>query len=215
MSKKMYLRIKRLVDILIAIILLILFALPMFIVIVLIKLDDGGPAFFVQERMGKNLKIFKMYKFRTMSNNRKEFDEKLTHKEMVTKVGRFLRATSIDELPQLINILKGEMSFVGPRPWIIEYYDVFTEEQMHRCDVLPGLSGLAQIKGRNGISIIKKIEYDIEYVKTASLKLDAKIFALSILEAIRKGNAEISEIGIKKEIDELRRINKIKEESPL
>lgn len=208
----MYLKIKRLIDIIIAIILLILFAIPMLLVVILIKLDDGGQVMYKQLRMGKGLKPFYMYKFRTMSSNRREFEGLLTHEEMVTRVGKFLRATSIDELPQLINILKGDMSFVGPRPWIVDYYEVFTEEQKHRCDVLPGLSGLAQVKGRNGISIIQKIEYDIEYVRNASLKLDFKIFILSIVAAVRKSNAEISEMGIKKELSELKDLNNLERE---
>ena len=208
----MYLKIKRVLDVIMALILVIIFAVPMLIVVILIKLDDGGQVIYKQPRMGKGLKPFNMYKFRTMSSNRKEFDSLLTHDEMVTRVGKFLRATSIDELPQIINILNGDMSFVGPRPWIIDYYEVFTEEQKHRCDVLPGLSGLAQIKGRNGISVIKKIEYDLEYVRTASLKLDIKIFILSILAALRKSNAEISEMGIKKELTELKKINKLNKE---
>lgn len=208
----MYLKIKRISDIIIAIILLILFAIPMGLVAVLIKIDDGGQVLYKQLRMGKGLKPFYMYKFRTMSSDRKELESILTHDEMVTRIGKFLRATSIDELPQLINILKGEMSFIGPRPWIVEYYEVFTEEQKQRCNVLPGLSGLAQIKGRNGISIIKKIEYDIEYVQNASLKMDLEIFVLSILAAIRKSNAEISEMGIKKELNDLKKLNSLKKE---
>lgn len=211
----MYLKIKRLMDVIIAIILLILFAIPMILIVVLIKLDDGGQVLYKQLRMGKGLKPFYMYKFRTMSSNRKELEALLTHDEMVTRVGKFLRATSIDELPQLINILKGEMSFIGPRPWIVDYYEVFTEEQKHRCDVLPGLSGLAQVKGRNGISVVQKIEYDIEYVRTASLKLDLKIFILSIVAAVSKSNAEISEIGIKKELSELKKLNDLEKEHSL
>lgn len=210
MGIKTYLKIKRVMDIIMAIILLILFALPMLLVVALIKLDDGGPVLYKQSRMGKGLKPFNMYKFRTMRSDRKEFESLLTHEEMVTRVGKFLRATSIDELPQLINILKGDMSFVGPRPWILDYYKVFTEEQKRRCDVLPGLSGLAQLKGRNGINIMQKIEYDLEYVRTASLKLDLKIFILSIIEVTSRNNAEISEIGIKKELSELKKLNELK-----
>ena len=206
---------KRVLDIIMALILMILCAVPMLIVAILIKLDDGGQVIYKQPRMGKGMKPFNMYKFRTMSSNRKEFESLLTHDEMVTRVGKFLRATSIDELPQIINILNGDMSFIGPRPWIIDYYKVFTEEQKHRCDVLPGLSGLAQIKGRNGISVFKKIEYDLEYVRNASLKLDIKIFILSIIAALRKNNAEISEMGIKKELTELKKLNKLNKECML
>ena len=208
----MYQKTKRLLDFIIALILLIIFSIPMLIVAIAIKLDDGNKVFYKQQRMGKNLKPFYMYKFRTMKTDREELKSNMQHSEMVTRVGKFLRATSIDELPQLINIIKGDMSFVGPRPWIIDYYDLFTEEQKHRCDVLPGLSGLAQIKGRNGIDIFQKIEYDLEYVQTASLQLDFKIFFLSIVAAIRKSNAEISETGIKEELSELKDANDLKKE---
>lgn len=209
----MYQKIKRILDFIIAIVLLAILAIPMILAAIAIKIDDKGKVFYKQARMGKNLKIFYIYKFRTMKSDRKELESELTHDKMVTRVGRFLRATSIDEFPQLINILKGEMSFIGPRPWIVDYYDLFTEEQKHRCDVLPGLSGLAQVKGRNGINIFKKIEYDLEYVKNASLKLDIKIFILSIVAALKKSNSEISEMGIKEEFTQLRQYNETKEHS--
>ncbi len=208
----MYLKIKRLLDFILALVLLVVFSPLMILIAIAIKLDDGGKVLYKQSRMGKGLKPFYMYKFRTMRTDRKELESTLTHKDMVTRVGKFLRATSLDELPQFINILKGEMSFIGPRPWIVDYYELFTEKQKHRCDVLPGLSGLAQVKGRNGIDIFKKIEYDLEYVHNASLKLDLKIFFLSIVAAIRKSNAEISEMGIKKELNELKNVNSLEKE---
>lgn len=211
----MYQRIKRILDFIISLILLIAFSIPMLFIAIAIKIDDKGKVFYKQPRMGKDLKVFYIYKFRTMKSNRKELECELSHDKMVTKFGKFLRATSLDEIPQLINILRGEMSFIGPRPWIIDYYDLFTEEQKHRCDVLPGLSGLAQIKGRNGISIFKKIEYDLEYVKKASLKLDIKLFVLSIIAVLRKSNSEISELGIKEEFTQLRQYNKAKEHSTI
>ena len=123
---------------------------------------------------------------------------------MVTKVGKFIRKTSLDELPQLLNIIKGEMSFIGPRPWIPEYYDWFTDNQKRRADVLPGISGLAQVKGRNGISIFKKVNYDLEYVENMSLALDVKIVMESIKTVLLESNAEITEQGIKQEILELK-----------
>ena len=123
---------------------------------------------------------------------------------MVTKVGKIIRKTSLDELPQLFNIFKGEMSFIGPRPWIPEYYEWFTEEQNKRASVLPGISGLAQVKGRNGIDIFKKIEYDLEYVENMSFKMDLKCVWLTIITVFKKNNAEITEQGIKEEIKELK-----------
>lgn len=207
----MYQKTKRVLDFFCAFIILAIFFIPMIIIAIAIKIDDGGKVLYKQQRMGKDLKPFYIYKFRTMKSNRKELESELNHKDMVTRVGKILRATSVDELPQLLNILKGNMSFVGPRPWIIKYYDLFTEEQKHRCDVLPGLSGLAQVKGRNGIDILKKIEYDLEYVQKANLWLDIKLFILSIVTALKKSNAEISEMGIKEELRELEEMNNLNE----
>ena len=207
----MYRLIKRIFDFTFACILLIICALPMLIAAIMIKLDDGGPVIYKQKRIGKNLKPFYIYKFRTMSTNRKELNSSMTHEQMVTKVGKILRKTSLDELPQLINIIKGEMSFIGPRPWIEDYYFFFTDEQKKRNDVTPGISGLAQVKGRNGITIFQKISYDLEYVNSASLWLDIKIFFLTIKKVLIKEEAEISEKGIKDEIEELKNQNKDKE----
>lgn len=207
----MYKLAKRIFDILFAIILLVICAIPMIVSAILIKINDGGPVIYKQKRIGKNLKPFYIYKFRTMSTKRKELDETMTHEQMVTKVGKFLRKTSIDELPQLINILKGEMSFIGPRPWIEDYYFFFTEEQKKRNDVMPGISGLAQVKGRNGITIFQKINYDLEYVKTANLLLDIKIVFWTIQKVFIKEHAEISERGIKQEIEDLKNQNNGKE----
>lgn len=208
----MYQKIKRALDFVFAFILLMIFAIPMMAIAITIKIDDGGKVFYKQKRMGKNLKPFYMYKFRTMKSNRKELEGNLNHSEMVTRVGKVLRATSMDELPQLLNILKGDMSFVGPRPWITDYYVWFTDEQKKRTNVLPGLSGLAQVKGRNGIDIFKKIEYDLEYVKKANLWLDIKLFVLSIITALKKSNAEISEMGIKEELRKLEEANSLTRE---
>ncbi len=204
MKRKIFLGAKRLMDVLISAVALIILAIPMGIVAILIKVEDGSPAIFKQQRMGKNLKPFNIYKFRTMKTQREELHSEMSHEEMTTKIGKILRATSIDELPQLINILKGDMTFIGPRPWIVEYYEWFTDEQKRRSEVRPGITGLAQVKGRNGISIFKKIDYDIEYVDNMSLLLDIKIFFGSIIAVFKKTNAEISENGIKDELEELR-----------
>ena len=204
MKRKVFLFVKRAFDIIASLIALIILAIPMLIVAILVKIEDGSPSIFKQIRMGKNLKPFYIYKFRTMKTQREELNSELSHEEMVTKVGKVLRATSIDELPQLINILKGEMSFIGPRPWIVEYYEWFTDEQKRRSDVRPGITGLAAVKGRNGINIFRKINYDLEYVDNMSLWLDIKIFFWSIVAVFKKTNAEISENGIKDELTELR-----------
>lgn len=204
MKRKIFLGAKRLMDVLISAVALIILAIPMGIVAILIKIEDGSPAIFKQQRMGKNLKPFNIYKFRTMKTEREILNSEMSHEEMTTKIGKILRATSIDELPQLINILKGDMTFIGPRPWIVEYYEWFTDEQKRRSDVRPGITGLAQVKGRNGINIFKKINYDLEYVDNMSLWLDIKIFFGSIIAVFKKTNAEISENGIKDELEELR-----------
>ena len=200
----MYTKVKRIFDLILAIILLIIFAIPMSIVSIAIKLEDGGPIIYKSKRMGKGLKEFNTYKFRSMKIKRKELDSNLSHNEMVTKVGRIIRKTSLDELPQLFNILKGEMSFIGPRPWITDYYVWFDDEQKRRCDVLPGISGLAQVRGRNGISIFRKINYDLEYVDNISFKQDLKLVFETIKAVFSKTNAEITEQGIKQEIQDLR-----------
>ena len=200
----MYIKIKRFLDFILACILICIFLVPMIIIAIAIKLEDKGPVIYKSKRMGKDLKEFYTYKFRSMKTNRKELQGDLSHDKMVTKVGKFIRRTSLDELPQLFNILKGEMSFIGPRPWIPEYYVWFDENQKRRVDVLPGISGLAQVRGRNGINIFKKINYDLQYVDNISFKQDLKLIFETIKTVFSKDNAEISEMGIKEEINELR-----------
>ena len=200
----MYKYIKRILDIFLALLLLIFAAIPMILVAICIKIEDGGPIIYKSKRMGKGCKTFNTYKFRSMTINRKELNSNLSHEEMVTKVGKFIRKTSLDELPQLFNILKGEMSFIGPRPWIPEYYEWFTDEQKRRSSVTPGISGLAQVKGRNGINVFKKIDYDLEYVNNMSIILDIKLVFETVIQVFKKTNAEISEQGIKEEIRELK-----------
>lgn len=212
----MYKYVKRIADIFLSIGILIVMAIPMLIISFLIWKEDKGSPFFIQDRMGKGEKPFKMYKFRSMKENRVELDGKLTHEQMVTNIGRFIRKTSLDELPQIFNVLKGEMSFIGPRPWILQYYEWMTPVQKRRVSVLPGITGLAQIRGRNGISVAKKIEYDLEYVNHFGLKYDLKIIKGSIMVVLSKDNAEITEKGITEEINELKsnpknkKVNKIK-----
>ena len=199
----MYIVVKRVIDTVLAIILLVIFAIPMAIVAIAIKLEDGGPVIYKSRRMGKGLKEFNTYKFRSMKTQREELHSTLSHEQMVTKVGKFIRKTSLDELPQLFNILKGEMSFIGPRPWIPEYYVWFDDNQKRRANVLPGISGLAQVRGRNGINIFKKIDYDLQYVDNMSFKQDVKLVFETIATVFSKSNAEITEAGIKEEIREL------------
>ena len=197
----MYQYIKRMFDFIIAIILIIIFLVPMLIIGILIKLDSKGPVFFKQERTGKYGKNFKVYKFRSMTANNDVHD--FSKQDQHTKIGNILRKLSLDELPQLINIIKGEMSFIGPRPWIPDYYENMTEYQRHRNDVLPGITGLAQIKGRNNISILAKINYDLEYVKNYSFIQDVKIFFLTIKTVLSKEGADAGKSTIQTELETL------------
>lgn len=201
----MYKYIKRLMDIILAVIGLIVAAIPMLIVALAIKLESKGPALFKQVRTGKNGKNFKLYKFRSMTVDNDVLNFKTENK--ITKVGKFIRKTSLDELPQLFNILKGEMSFIGPRPWIVEYYNNFNAHQKRRVEVLPGITGLAQATGRNNLNIFEKINYDIEYVDNFSFKTDVKVVLKTIKTVLSKEGAELSKYGIKEEIEDLKAQN--------
>ena len=207
MKQDIYLVLKRLIDLIISVILLVLLIVPSLIIAFLVKIEDGGPVLYKQKRIGKNLKEFYIYKFRSMKTERKAMNSDLSHEEMVTNIGKVLRKTSLDELPQIVNVLKGEMSFIGPRPWIPEYYEFFTDEQKKRSDVLPGISGLAQVKGRNEIDIFEKIKYDIEYVDNISLSMDLKILWLTISEVLKKTGADATEANIKSELEQLKMNN--------
>ncbi len=197
----MYRVIKRIMDIILSLLVLIIFFIPMLIIAIAIKAESNGPVLFKQKRTGKNGKEFYLYKFRSMTADNDVHNFKSENK--LTKVGKFIRRTSLDELPQIIcNILiKGNMSFIGPRPWIPDYYENFTEEQKRRVEVTPGLTGLAQCKGRNGIGIFEKIKYDIEYVDNMSLLMDIKIIFLTVKCVLSKSGAELSKSGIKEELD--------------
>ena len=193
---------KRFFDIVFALLLLIPLAPIMLIVAIAIKLDSKGPAIFKQVRSGKNNKEFMLYKFRSMSCNNDFYDK--TKEDQVTKVGSFIRKTSLDELPQLINILKGEMSFIGPRPWVVDYAKYFTEHQMRRLEVLPGITGLAQASGRNAISILDRINLDVEYVDNINLLLDIKIIFKTIIGIIKREGFSNSKSAIHEELRTLK-----------
>lgn len=201
----MYRRVfKRVIDVLISFFALLMLW-PLFIVIaILIKKEDKGPVFYMQRRTGKDGKVFEMYKFRSMNVVPRGQEMTISHDKRVTKIGKFLRNTSLDELPQFINVLVGDMSFIGPRPWITEYYDNFTDEQKRRVEVKPGIIGLAQAKGRNGLTIFQKINYDIEYVNNISFKMDCKILIDSIKIVLKKEHAEIIQEDITNELNELK-----------
>lgn len=178
--------IKRIFDLLFSIIVLLLLSPVILIIAILVKLNLGSPILFTQERIGKDNKKFKMYKFRTMKDAMGKDGKQLPDSERLTKFGKILRSTSLDELPELINILKGEMSLIGPRPLLVEYLKLYNEEQIKRHNVLPGLTGWAQINGRNAISWTEKFKLDVWYVENWSLGLDIKIFFLTVYKVFKR-----------------------------
>ena len=174
----------------------------MLIIAIAIKLDSEGPVIFKQKRTGKYGKVFEVWKFRTMAANNDVHNFKKADQH--TKVGTFLRKTSLDELPQLFNIVFGEMSFIGPRPWITDYFENMNEEQRHRVDVTPGMTGLAQAKGRNNISIFDKINYDLEYIDNYGLIEDIKVVLLTIKTVLSKEGADAGKNTIQTELEDLK-----------
>lgn len=190
-----YAYIKRFIDLLLTLLLLVPAFLLIAICYIAIKLETKGPAFFVQERPGYRGKIFKIYKLRTMIVDTQKDGRELSDMERITKTGRLVRGLSLDELPQLYNVLLGQMSFVGPRPLLVRYLPLYSKEQMRRHDVLPGISGWAQVNGRNEISWEQKFERDVWYVDHMSFGLDLKIFWLTIWNVLHRSgiNAGVNE----------------------
>ncbi|MCP4141108.1 MAG: sugar transferase [Chloroflexi bacterium] len=177
---------KRFFDFVVAFIGLILFSPILLIVAILVRLFHGSPVIFKQKRPGYIGKPFFIYKFRTMTNRRAPDGNLLPDAERMTRFGRFLRATSMDELPELLNILRGEMSLVGPRPLLMQYLPLYNDEQMRRHDVLPGITGWAQINGRNNISWDEKFKLDLWYVDNQSFWLDIKILWLTFAKVFKR-----------------------------
>lgn len=181
--------IKRILDFIFAIILLIILLPIMLIAAIAIKIEDPkGPILFRQKRPGKDANIFEVYKFRTMRTETELDGRLLSDMERMTKVGSFLRETSIDELPQLFNIIYGNMSFIGPRPLLVKYLKYYSPEQMRRHEVTPGISGWAQVNGRNTISWEEKFKLDVWYVDNQSFSLDFKILCLTIYNVINRND---------------------------
>lgn len=178
--------IKRAFDFIFALCALIALSPIFLIVALLIRIKLGSPIFFVQERIGKDNKVFKMIKFRTMKDAVDKNGKPLPDSERLTKFGKTLRSLSIDELPELINILKGDMSLIGPRPLLVEYLPMYNEEQIKRHNVLPGLTGWAQVNGRNALTWNEKFKLDVWYVNNWSIGLDIKIFFLTIYKVFKR-----------------------------
>ncbi|MFD2917691.1 sugar transferase [Psychroserpens luteus] len=161
--------------------------LPVFMVTwIILMIKNDGKAFFYQERPGKNERIFKIIKFKTMNDKTDQHGELLPAQQRITKTGIFIRKYSLDEIPQLLNVIKGDMSLIGPRPLLVKYLQVYNEEQKKRHLIRPGITGWAQVNGRNAISWEKKFEYDVWYVRNLSLILDVKILFLTIYKVFKK-----------------------------
>lgn len=178
--------IKRPLDIIFSLLAIILLSPVFLAVAILVRIQLGSPVLFKHLRPGLNEKIFTMYKFRSMTDERDESGDLLPSRERLTKLGKVLRATSLDELPELFNILKGDMSFIGPRPLLPEYLPLYNDRQKHRHDVRPGLSGLAQVNGRNAISWEEKFNYDIQYVENISFSLDINILFQTVAKVFTR-----------------------------
>lgn len=186
--------IKRILDFILSLCAIIILSPIMIIVAILVKIKLGSPILFTQERPGKNEKIFRMYKFRTMTDERDEEGNLLSDDIRLTKFGKILRSTSLDELPELFNILKGDMSIVGPRPQLIQDMVFMSDNQRKRHTVRQGLTGLAQVSGRNNIIWEEKINYDLEYIKDITLVNDIKIIFKTFAKVLKK--EDISTIGM-------------------
>ena len=187
--------IKRGIDVFISLMALVLFWWVYAILALIVAINLGTPVLFTQDRPGKNGKIFKLYKFRSMSNAKDENGNLLPDKDRLNRFGRLLRSTSLDELPELFNMLKGDMSLIGPRPLLVKYLDHYNEFENRRHKVRPGLTGLAQVSGRNAATWKERFQKDVEYVDNISFGLDVKIFFLTIKKVFVREGIEYKDTG--------------------
>lgn len=188
---------KRVLDFCISLIALICISPILLVVTIWLHFaNKGAGAFFFQKRVGKNGKFFKIYKYKSMTDERDADGKLLPDAQRLTKVGRFVRSTSIDELPQLFNVLKGEMALIGPRPLPLTYYPYYNEVEQHRHDVRPGITGWAQVNGRKNVTWPQKLAYDVEYVEKLSFMMDMKIFWLTIYKVLKRSDVGVETSGI-------------------
>lgn len=180
---------------------LILISPFFFLLMILLRIKMGSPIFFTQVRPGKNGIPFKMIKFRTMTNERDNKGNLLTDSQRITKLGIFMRKSSLDELPELINVIKGDMSLVGPRPLLMQYLDVYTVEEMKRHTVRPGITGLSQVSGRNNLDWDERLKLDVEYVEKMNIKFDIIILFKTIIKVLRRDDVEVIPGANKKPLD--------------
>ncbi len=176
---------KPIADFFVALVVFIILSPVFLVVVLLLAIANSGKPFFFQRRPGKNEKIFKVIKFKTMNDRKDKNGELLPDADRLTAIGSFIRKTSLDELPQMINVIKGDMSIVGPRPLLVEYLPLYNETQKHRHDVRPGITGWAQVNGRNAISWKQKFEYDVWYVNNISFLLDFKILLRTVRNVVK------------------------------
>lgn len=184
---------KRFLDIIISLVFILCFWWLYIVITILVRIKLGSPVLFKQDRPGLNEKIFKMYKFRTMTDEKNKNGDLLSDAERLTKFGSFLRSTSLDEIPELWNVLKGEMSLVGPRPLLVSYLTKYNEYEKRRHEVRPGITGWAQINGRNNTTWEERFKNDIYYVENISFKLDLKIIIKTILKVLKRSDINQSD----------------------
>ena len=199
---------KRIIDIIASGVAIVLLSPVILVVAILVKVKIGSPVFFRQERPGKDEKIFQLYKFRTMTNGKDKFGNLLSDEERLTKFGNILRKTSLDELPELLNIFKGDMSFVGPRPLLVRYLPYYKPEERARHSVRPGLTGLAQINGRNNLGWDMRLKYDIDYVERITFSRDVNIIIKTFVKVCQRKDVATGEQLIMDDLDVERRKDK-------
>lgn len=197
--------VKRGLDVFLATGALIVLSPVLFITAILVRIKLGSPVLFSQDRPGKNEKIFRLYKFRTMTDQKDENGELLPDADRLTKFGVGLRSRSLDELPELFNIVKGDMSIIGPRPLLVQYLPYYRETEKHRHDVRPGLSGLAQVNGRNTVEWGKRLSYDVEYVNKITFWGDLKIILKTIAKVLKKEDVAVDTDKVETYLDKERR----------
>lgn len=198
-------KIKRLLDLLLSLIGLVLFGWLLLIIALLVKINLGSPVIFKQPRPGKDEKLFYLYKFRTMTDEKDPNDNLLSDDLRLTNFGRRLRKTSLDELPEILNILKGDMSIVGPRPLLVEYLPYYKDHERRRHEVRPGLTGWAQVNGRNATSWSERFEQDLYYIENVSLWLDLKILCLTVARVLKATDVLVGEEIPSGRLDDVRR----------
>ena len=200
--------IKRILDIFLSLCGILILSPVYLILWVLVRRKLGKPALFTQERPGRNEKIFRLYKFRSMTDERDENGLLLPDEVRLTRFGKILRSTSLDELPELFNILKGDMSLIGPRPLLVRYLPWYTERERHRHDVRPGLTGLAQVNGRNALGWEERFAFDLEYVDNCSLFMDLKVLGMTVGKVLRRAGTLSGADQTVADFDEYRRAQK-------